>query len=186
MLSPEEYEERETYCCCGLTGVILFFAIVLLIDFSLEIFQLYKIGDNPYFEGGLFLGVYAFLLLPFLVAFVLTILYLILEPTVSSREMMMMAFIIAAIVNIEIILWVTIYIYAIYPNNEVYIKRNGFDTSYNSRQDDLDPEYVSTPKHIYVIQHILFPITVTIFYFLIFFKTKEWVNVHREGGILEE
>ena len=86
----------------------------------MECVNCYFIGTNDYFEAN-FAVVCVLLLMLLFIAVVMAICYLFLEDSRSSRELVNWAFLLAAIANFLIVIWIIIYISFIYDRNEVMV-----------------------------------------------------------------
>ena len=95
-------------------------SIVLCIDFVMECVNCYFIGTNDYFEAN-FAVVFVLLLVLLFIAVVMAIIYLIMDDSRDSRELVSWAFLLAAIANFLITVWIIIYIAFIYDRQEVMV-----------------------------------------------------------------
>ena len=86
----------------------------------MECVNCYFIGTNDYFEAN-FAVVYVLLLVLLFIAAVMAFIYLILDDSRDSRNLVCWAFLLAAIANFLILLWVIIYIACIYDRTEVMV-----------------------------------------------------------------
>ena len=86
----------------------------------MECVNCYFIGTNDYFEAN-YAVVYVLLLVLLFIAVVMAIIYLILDDSRDSRELVSWAFLLAAIANFLIVLWIVIYIAFIYDRTEVMV-----------------------------------------------------------------
>ena len=128
-----EYHEQRTRCCgsCTLKCMIITFCIFLIYQLFAELFELYKIGTNKYFEP-IYLWVSIGLVFIIFVAVILASYYLFAKDSRESRAVLPWAFLIAGIASILISLWVMYYIFFMYPKKDVLV--TGFDDNHNSKR----------------------------------------------------
>ena len=119
---PREHYEEKTACCgcCSTKCIVITLSIFLILDFFIELINLYKIGSNKYFEPE-YLYVYGALVFVLFVAVVLVCYYLFAPDSKDSRSVVPSAFLIAGIAGVLIALWIVVYILFLYPKNEVYV-----------------------------------------------------------------
>ena len=112
------YETRQFCCCFPYKCGIIFMIIILKIVFYYQIIECYFVFDNDYFDISYGI-VYVLILLVYLVAAVLTTVYIACDDSPGTRSLLTLAFLLAAIAELLIALWVIIYITAIYDKDYV-------------------------------------------------------------------
>ena len=116
-----EYVERGTFCCCCTVKCgIIFFGILLLLDFLYMCFEYYYVASNEYLDI-YYSYVYLIILFAFAIAVVFIFYYWCADDSPDSREVTPWAFLLAAIANLLIGTWILIYFYAIYKKDKVWM-----------------------------------------------------------------
>ena len=124
---PGEYVEKGTFCyCCSTKVGIIIIAILLIIDFFIEIYNVYVIYDNDFFDP-IYGGLYISILVIYFVAVILLFVYLVATDSPGTRALVPWGFLLGAIANFLIVLWIIIYIGFMYDQEKVYLK--GSDNS---------------------------------------------------------
>ena len=118
---PGEYVEQGKFCyCCTTKCGIITIAILLIIDFCIEVYNLIVILDNEYFDS-MYGGVYAGILVVYFAAVVLLFIYLVAPDSPETRALIPWGFLVGAVANFLLVLWVIIYIGFLYENDKVYV-----------------------------------------------------------------
>ena len=89
----------------------------------------------------------------------------------------------AAIVNLLMVIWIIVYICAIYQRDKVYITtgKNGSDDDqgwYHDEDGQSKMRYAKQSKQGYIIGHALEPILYAIVFSIAYFWTRDWVKKH--------
>ena len=134
----------------------------------------------------IFPAVYAIFALALLAACVIIFRYYCMKDSPSARDPLPWAFIIAAIANLLIGLWIIVYFVCLYKYDDVWIPSNGSKSSIkkdSSKGEEDEPEWMSRydryHKGWYVFDQCLGPILFFLVYLLIWFTVKYWVDVHK-------
>ena len=142
--------------------------------------QLFFIIDNEHFDP-IYAHGYIFILVLYLGVVILACFYLFPRDSPESRATVPWTFMIAAIINALLVIWIIIYIGFLYEKDEVLIQSSGDGTPTEENQtsekkpDKENPGYRKQNKALYIFVHILDPLTFSIVLFLFFFWSKEWV-----------
>ena len=86
----------------------------------MESVNCYFVGTNDYFDAG-YAVVYVLLLMLLFIAAIMALVYLFLDDSKESRELVTWAFLLASIANFLIVVWVIIYIAFIHDRNDVLV-----------------------------------------------------------------
>ena len=179
---PGEYVEKGTFCyCCSTKVGIIIIAILLIIDFFIEIYNVYMIYDNDFFDP-IYGGLYVAILVIYFAAVILLFIYLVANDSPGTRGLVPWGFLLGAIANFLIVIWIIIYIGFLYEEEKVYLKGNDNtgtgDSSTMSADDQKKKKYKSMSKPLYIIDHIIGPLLAGILFLLEYFSTKVWVKNH--------
>ena len=128
--------------------MIITIGAFVIYEFVAEVFQLYIIGTNKYFDP-IYLWVFVALVLALLVSVILICYYLFARDSKDSRAVVPWAFLISAVASFLICLWIVYYIFFIYEKNDVYVTWPDSSDSDNKRKhrspksddDDIDADY---------------------------------------------
>ena len=163
---------------------------MLIIDFCFEIFNVYLIYDNDFFDP-IYGNVYVGILVIYFVAVVLLFIYLVANDSKGTRALVPWGFLIGAIANFLIVIWIITYIGFIYEEDKVYLKSNDSSgmakENQNSKKqssDTDDPEaekkrhYKTMSKPLYILDHIIGPLIAGLLFILEYVSTKTWVERH--------
>ena len=184
---PGDYVENGKFCYCfSIKCGVIFFSILLIVDFFLECYDLVVILQNEYFAT-MYGGVYAALVVVFFAGAVLVGIYLVMKDSQWTRALIPWGFLLAAIANFLIAIWIIVYICVIYDKDKVYVATSGLDSSSSEADDysyaegnptsgnsttsaDEKPKpkikkgYAKMSKMVYVIDHVIGPLLGGIFF----------------------
>ena len=182
---PEgDYEEKRKfiYCMQLRTGVIVF-GIFLIIDYIIEMLNVFIIFFNPYFDL-VFSIVYFILLFPLLAGVVIYCVYYIAGDSKKTRKWLPWAHLLALLTAVLVIVWICFYIAVLYPRN--YIIVDHWDQEANPNVQELDTDraagkqkYTHQSKGSYILWHVLPPTVFAFAYVTFYFVTEGWVERHK-------
>ena len=114
----------------------------MFLDFGLQCLELWEIARNDHFnEDKTYLYGYIALVVLLFVAVNLFFWYLVLKDSPGTRALIPWAFLLAAIVNLLIFIWIIYYIEAVYPEDKVYVERHrGMDDDEYAMHRYVDEE----------------------------------------------
>ena len=176
-----DYVERRKFCyCMSLKVGIILIGVLIIVNLVIEIINLIFISQNEYFDM-VYPSIYGFILLPMVAAVALYIYYFSSRDSHSSRSNLPIALILATITSFLLVIWILVYIGAIYPKDKVYVNKWDKDTQLHVEDEDEHKHYRYTKqsKGTYIFSHILSPLVNGIAYLLFFFVTRDWVNRHQ-------
>ena len=117
---------------------------LVILEFLNQVFLLYLIGTNKYFDP-IYLWVYVALVFALLVSVILVSYYLFARDSKESRAVVPWIFLISAVASFLICFWIIVYIFFIYEKNEVYVTwperdtdKNGGKRKRKSDEEDTD------------------------------------------------
>ena len=109
-----DYKETRRFCYCfSLKCGIIFLSVVILLDFLIEVLQVVAIFENEHFDP-IYPQIYVSILSLFFISVALILVFIVGPDTPGIRLLVPWAFLIAAIANFLIAIWIIIYISAIY------------------------------------------------------------------------
>ena len=171
-------ENRKFFCCYPLKCSILVMGILLMIILAIEIFNWVLIYNNEYFES-IYGVVYLSILLIHLGSAVLMLLYFVMDDSQKSRSFVPWSFLLAAISEMLIAIWITVFIYCIYDKPKVYIFAfERYDFSSPSGNDESKRKYIKENKNVYVYTHLILPICASVLFFIFFCVSSRWAQRH--------
>ena len=123
-----DYVERRKFCyCMSLKVGIILIGILIIVDLVIEVINLIFISQNEYFDS-VYPSIYGFILLPMVAAVALYIYYYSSRDSHSTRSNLPIALILATITSFLLVIWIIVYISAIYPKEKVYVNKWDKDT----------------------------------------------------------
>lgn len=145
---PGEYVENRKFCCCApFAYFIIFFSLIIEIDFIMQIFNVIVICQNEYLDD-IFKIVYAVIVIFLLVAIVFMCIYRCGgRDSRDARKCLPVGALTAAITDCLLFIWICVYIICIYPHPKVHYKPLSFGGEEDG--DDMDYEEVSSRRHTY-------------------------------------
>ena len=125
MMQGEDYRETRQFCFCfSLKCGIIVAGVLLLLDFGLQLLEIWEIARNDHFsQDKTYLYGYIGLVVLLFVAVNLFFWYLVLKDSPQTRALVPWAFLVAAIVNLLIFIWVIYYIEVLYPEDKIYVEK---------------------------------------------------------------
>ena len=183
---PGEYVEKGTFCyCCSTKCGIITIAIILIIDFFIEIYNVFLVFDNDFFDP-MYGGVYVGILVVYFVAVVLVFIYLVATDSPGTRALVPWGFLLGAIANFLIVIWIIVYIGFIYDDDKIYMKKSDNSGSFSDSSGgaasadngDKKKKYKTMSKGLYILDHVLGPLIAGILFLLEYVTTKTWVKNH--------
>ena len=145
----------------------------------MECVNCYFVGNNDYFEAN-FAVVYVLLLVLLFIAAVMALIYLILDDSRDSRNLVCWAFLLAAIANFLFLLWVIIYIACIYDRSEVMVTSP--EDNANLYGPKKGSKYQPQNKWIYITTHIVGPLLAGLTFLFMYLATRPWVEMKPADG----
>ena len=101
---------------CG----IIFFGVLIILDFLFESLNLYFIADNENFDVS-YPVVYGIILIALLVAAIMYLVYFIRDDSPQTRALLPIAILISIIGQFVLAFWIILYISCIHPDSIVYV-----------------------------------------------------------------
>lgn len=180
---PGDYVEKNTFCYCFTTKCgLITMAILLVIDFFLEVITVIQYSQNEHIEST-FIMVYVLLVILIFVAAILVFIYLVGTDSPGIRALLPWGFLLASIANFLIALWIIVYFFGMYPEDKVYVTRaeRGEQDTYVDDEGETQkkPEkYTKVNKAAFVMQKIFSPIINGLAYLIFYCYSKDWVERH--------
>ena len=165
---------------CG----IIFIGVVIVIDLIFNALELATVMTNEYFD--VYYGiVFLIFVVILLVAVGLMSYYWIAADSKDSRAVVPWGFLLAAIANLLIFIWVLVYILALYKKDKVYVPKTiDWGGSSESAADDPDEDpkkssnYYKMTKGNYLLGHVITPFFNAILFFVFWWTARGWVERH--------
>ena len=182
----EEEEESDEYgddyvekgkccCCCSLKAGFIVMGVALLLALLVEVYALVEIFMNEYFDM-IYGVIYAMIVFLILIAVIMQMCYWCRADSPGSRKLVPWGFLLASIAWILLIIWVIVYILAIFdrekvpsivfeyaPDDEKDISTNGLAIHYRERK-----------KAYYIFWHVIYQFTAVVTFLIVFFMAKSW------------
>ena len=138
---------------------------------------------NEYFD--VYYGiVYVIFVVILLVAVCLMLYYWIAEDSKDSRAVVPWGFLLAGIANLLILIWVLVYILALYKKDKVYVPKTIDWGGGESAAGDPDADekkssdYYKMTKGSYLLGHVVAPFFNAILFFTFWWTSRGWVERH--------
>ena len=121
--TSQDYDNKYYICgICSPVCSVVFVATLILLELIYLNYELIVIQKNDYFDNKYGL-VFFFLMLPFIFSIVIFVIFFFNYKDQGIRERLPEAFLVAAITNFLIALWIIIYISAVYDDGSVAVER---------------------------------------------------------------
>ena len=171
-------EDNKLCKCCVMKQYLIFIYLLLTFDLLWSCYEAYNIQANEYFwEYHFYYYVFILLLLPLFIAFILFSLFFCAQASkddTHSRERLPLAIILALSSAVAISLWVIIYIYCIYPNDDVYLGKGP-----KAEEGEEETNYTKTSKGMYVLNMIFNHVAFAIYYGFLICIIQNWVELNK-------
>ena len=171
-------EDNRLCKCCVVKQYLIFIFLLLTFDLLWSCYEAWRITNNEYFtEFHFYFYGFCLLLLPLFIAFILFSLYFCAQASkddTHARERLPLAIILALTTAVLISLWVVVYIYCIYPDDEVYI-----GGGHKAEDGDEETNYTKTSKGMYVLNMIFNHLVFAIYYSFLICMIQRWVELNK-------
>jgi len=98
----------------------------------------------------------------------------------NARRVLPWSFLIAGIINILLIIWVLIFILAIYDHDKLYSIRYEKGEEDEVTTNNIAIHYTERKKAYYIFWHVLGEFGFAIIFIIFFFTAKDWVDKHKD------
>ena len=157
---------------------LIFIYLLLTFDLMWSLYEAYNIQNNEYFwEYHFYFYVFMLLLLPLFIAFILFSLFFCAQASkddTHSRERLPLAIILALTTAVSVSIWVIIYIYCIYPHDEVYLGKGP-----KAEDGEEETRYHTTSKSWYVVNMIFNHVAFAIYYAFLICLIQNWIELNK-------